>query len=146
MSITLFFSYWLLKWRNYPPPYSTCNHEGTYFQCYGRSNKIRNSTLNELNWPYFLISRGFLKFRLSPLEVDWKMIWVVELWVDGCLLCIGFVYGFPLVECSLGQEKMMTCIGKDSCAIAKGWEALRDVPWFSDKLCFKDIHITWQSP
>ena len=48
------FFYWLLKWRNYSPPYFTYNHVGTYFQCYGRSNKFIIFTLKELNWTYFL--------------------------------------------------------------------------------------------
>jgi len=48
------FFYWLLKWRNYLPPYFTYNHVGTYFQCYGRSNEFIIFTLSELNWTYFL--------------------------------------------------------------------------------------------
>jgi hypothetical protein len=48
------FFHWLLKWRNYLPPYFTYNHVGTYFQCYGTSNKFIIFTLKELNWTYFL--------------------------------------------------------------------------------------------
>jgi hypothetical protein len=69
------FFYWLLKWRNYLPPYFTYNHVGTYFQCYGRSNEFIIFTLKELNWTYFLshvVSK--IPIVISPWEYMAKIL------------------------------------------------------------------------
>jgi hypothetical protein len=58
---------------DFPPVISPSNHVGTYFQCYGRSNKFINFTPNELNWFFFYLT-WFLKFQQwtppPPLRVS----------------------------------------------------------------------------